>query len=66
MPDCLMRKKEVALGTEWLQRMLDTGVAADEASWPGQLMLNAFLYVSVCFSCILLYTAEFIGYKLED
>ena len=51
MPDCLMRKKEVALGTEWLQRMLDTRVAADEAT-----MLNADVSVG----------AKFIGYNSEE
>ena len=51
MPDCLMRKKEVALGMEWLQRMLDTRVAADEAT-----MLNADVSVG----------AEFIGYNSDE
>eukprot|EP00435_Cladocopium_sp_Y103_P006716 s793_g2.t1 len=37
---CLMRKKDAALAAEWLQRMLDARVAADEVSFHAVLRSN--------------------------
>eukprot|EP00438_Fugacium_kawagutii_P014273 Skav215758 [mRNA] locus=scaffold106:286435:287067:+ [translate_table: standard] len=43
MPDCLMHKKDAASATEWLQKMLNARVAADEVSFHAVLRSNLAL-----------------------